>query len=610
MLVEGDSWSFRSDLVRDVAYSTLTKADRARTHYGIASYLEAHGPLPSDADEWLVDVIAHHYAHAAELGRDLGSTAEATPDLVDQALRWVAEAARRAKGSMMLPVSVRLFTQAVELLGNERSPRRLEVLLARGMVLADSRHLDAARADGDEAEALARELGDAGALARVGLLRGVVAQHAGEYATSVDILEEVARALGAVGDAIHEADARRNIGLSQIYLDDLAAAEASIAASHDLYRQVGDRRGEAWSLQQMAWISFMEDRAEEADERLSRAADTFSELGDSGGLAWVRGLTAFVRFQQGDLTEARRLGDAGLVDARQRGDRWAEGMMLMLGAGVRMWSGEVSAAVPMAEESLRRFREIGDRFGILQTEVLLGRALVMVGRVTEGQRLLEPPAVDLGNERFERFYRAVAAAVAVQVGDPRQAAAALGPVEPSDLDPQQIGDVDRLVAIGLQRLQSGGVDESIELLSLAAEAVPSGVLRPYALAALALARAVAGDGAGARDLATQVLDLERSSYLDRAYATIAASLVGLRAGEQGVLADLDELVARADAGDDVVLATLAHLVRAEGRVHLGVEGAEESRRRAGQRVADLALTGEGWLRMISLALEAAVPDAV
>ena len=34
---EGEKWTFRSDLVREVAYSTLTKADRARSHYGIAS---------------------------------------------------------------------------------------------------------------------------------------------------------------------------------------------------------------------------------------------------------------------------------------------------------------------------------------------------------------------------------------------------------------------------------------------------------------------------------------------------------------------------------------------------------------------------------------------
>src|SRR5690606_10388182 len=38
--VEGKRWSFHSDLVREVAYTTLTKADRAKRHCGIAAYLE------------------------------------------------------------------------------------------------------------------------------------------------------------------------------------------------------------------------------------------------------------------------------------------------------------------------------------------------------------------------------------------------------------------------------------------------------------------------------------------------------------------------------------------------------------------------------------------
>ena len=37
--VDGDHWVFRSDLIREVAYGTLTKADRARRHHGIAAYL-------------------------------------------------------------------------------------------------------------------------------------------------------------------------------------------------------------------------------------------------------------------------------------------------------------------------------------------------------------------------------------------------------------------------------------------------------------------------------------------------------------------------------------------------------------------------------------------
>src|SRR3546814_9520721 len=36
------TWAFRSDVVREVAYGTLTKADPARSHPGIARWIEAH----------------------------------------------------------------------------------------------------------------------------------------------------------------------------------------------------------------------------------------------------------------------------------------------------------------------------------------------------------------------------------------------------------------------------------------------------------------------------------------------------------------------------------------------------------------------------------------
>src|SRR5690606_14492081 len=82
LVVSGDRWQFRSDLVRDVAYGTLTKADRATAHHSIAFYLESHGPEPRRADGWLVDVVAHHYAHAAELVREVGLVPAVGDDLV------------------------------------------------------------------------------------------------------------------------------------------------------------------------------------------------------------------------------------------------------------------------------------------------------------------------------------------------------------------------------------------------------------------------------------------------------------------------------------------------------------------------------------------------
>ena len=63
--VDGRRWRFRSDVVREVAYQTLTKRIRAQRHAGVAAVLAGE-----HKDQ--VDDLAHHSAAAAELIAELG----------------------------------------------------------------------------------------------------------------------------------------------------------------------------------------------------------------------------------------------------------------------------------------------------------------------------------------------------------------------------------------------------------------------------------------------------------------------------------------------------------------------------------------------------------
>jgi class 3 adenylate cyclase/predicted ATPase len=612
LVLSGDQWRFRSDLVRDVAYGTLTKTDRAKAHHGIAFYLESHGPEPRRADEWLVDVVAHHYAHAAELVRDVGLVPNVGDDLVERALVWVEEAAGRAKGAQVLPVSIRMFTQALGLVGADACERRADLLLSRAIAYAESRRLDDARRDVAEASAIATDLGYVQGLARAAFVRGLITQFEGRLDAAIETLGEAAALFHEAGDQSGEADALRNIGLTQIFSDDLTGAEASIARALELYRATDDRRGEAWSLQQMAWISFMENRPEQAERRLAVAEETFLELGDSGGLAWVRGLLAYVRFQQGDLAEARRLGDDALFESRERGDQWAEGMMLLLGGGVRLWSGQAEAALPFAEDALKLFRRISDRFGEVQAHYLLGRVLVSMGRLTDGFRLLEGTPFALDDERGERIAQGVSAAAAVHVGDPRRAVSALGRVDPESLVAHRIGEIDRLVSVGLVRLQQGEVDEAVDLLSLAADPPDDVEPRAMALCALALALAAAGtDDDQVVALDAQVHASDHASYLDRAHARLAVGLVLARRGDAvAAVATLDELVEAADATDDRVLHAIVRMARAQVLDALDDDRAPAAIDDADAHLADVGFSGGGWRRTFDAILGArSDPDA-
>lgn len=63
---EGDAYAFRHILIRDVAYSTLSRAERVRLHDKLAAWLESAVGDQSDA---YAEVIAYHYREAVLLSR-------------------------------------------------------------------------------------------------------------------------------------------------------------------------------------------------------------------------------------------------------------------------------------------------------------------------------------------------------------------------------------------------------------------------------------------------------------------------------------------------------------------------------------------------------------
>src|SRR5262249_39875005 len=63
---DGGTYTFRHILFRDVAYATLTRAERIRLHVAMADWLEA---FAADRADTYVELIAYHYREAAQLAR-------------------------------------------------------------------------------------------------------------------------------------------------------------------------------------------------------------------------------------------------------------------------------------------------------------------------------------------------------------------------------------------------------------------------------------------------------------------------------------------------------------------------------------------------------------
>jgi predicted ATPase len=238
LAADGAEWSFRSDMMREVSYDTLTKAERARRHFAVADWLSARRKELGREDEEL-EQIAHHFAAAAELAMELGDIDGLPADIRPRALRAIEKAAHRAKQRELGVVGVRLLDRALRLRDPDDSLNRKRVLIARARALTSMRHLDDARRDVDDAIAEAERDDDTYTLACALNVLGDVQQKEAALDESASTLE---RALGLwqqLDDERGRADALRVLGMTRLFGGDPDAAEEPISEALAAFKKVG-----------------------------------------------------------------------------------------------------------------------------------------------------------------------------------------------------------------------------------------------------------------------------------------------------------------------------------------------------------------------------------
>ncbi len=172
---------FAHALIQDTLYDDLSAAERARLHRAAGDVLEAVGIGTVDEG-----AIAHHYFHAVD------RTALA------KAAAYASRAAEAALAVLGYEEGVEHYRRALaahETLGSPPADR-LRVRLALGDAQALSGDIEAFRATFFEAVRVARELGDAEALAHAALGYARVRALQSPDPTIIGLLDEARRALG------------------------------------------------------------------------------------------------------------------------------------------------------------------------------------------------------------------------------------------------------------------------------------------------------------------------------------------------------------------------------------------------------------------------------
>jgi class 3 adenylate cyclase/tetratricopeptide (TPR) repeat protein len=255
---ERGQYGFLQDLVRHVAYETLSRRDRKSRHLDAASFFEtAFG----DREQEVVEVVASHYLTALELETD----AEQADELRAKVRETLARAGERAASLGANEEAASSFVRAAELADDPLEEAQLR-----------ARAGNAARAFGDS-ERAREQLGRAIELFEAAGDRAAAARAQADIAFS-DF------ATGRTGEAIER-------------------LEASYAA---LPEDEPDDEG-AYLLSQLARWLFFAGRYELSDERNERALDIAERLWLPEVLSHALNTKGLLQLEQGHMETSRAL---------------------------------------------------------------------------------------------------------------------------------------------------------------------------------------------------------------------------------------------------------------------------------------------------------------
>ena len=181
-------------------------------------------------------------------------------------------------------------------------------------------------------------------------------------------------------------------------------AHAHLDMAMNLYRQLGDRRGEGLVLSYLGSVHGGQGRMKESQHHFEAALAIQCELGNRGYEAnTLRGL-GVLHADQGRSEEARAIYEAALATYRDLGDRRGEGITLGFLGGLHADQGRMEEARAHYEASIAIHRELGDRDYEGTTLSNLGLVHNVQGRKAEARALFEAAlamARELGDRRRE-----------------------------------------------------------------------------------------------------------------------------------------------------------------------------------------------------------------
>jgi len=419
---ERGQYSFLQALIKEVAYSTLSKPDRRTRHLAAAHHLE------SLSDDELAGVVATHYVEAYGASPE-GPEADA---LAARARDWLSQAAQRALSLGSPEQAIGYAEMALNV--TPKGPERASLLTTAASAAGLAAWFDRAEALYEEAIALHQELGDHAAAGRATAgLYDVL----GPQDRRAEAAERMERALELLGDADEDVAALLCTRLARVLLL-TGAAEAAIPLAEraltiaerlhliDVMIAALDAKGGAY---------FNLGRHREATILGYGELALADEVGSLRYRSWALMAIALGKLEEDPAGSFRAMLESAET-ARRAGDRLGEMQALPNSAETAIELGSWDEA----EEALHRLegRELG-------AEIELGREfcetllLAHRGDLTAARRRLDAmaPRIEAAEQIAMRtWFGRESALVHLLSGDPARAFEAA--IEAVELDPSGV----------------------------------------------------------------------------------------------------------------------------------------------------------------------------
>ena len=376
---ERGQYGFLQDLVKTVAYETLSKKDRKARHLRAAGYLERDAGFD---EQEIVEVVASHYLDAYRSAPDAPDAA----DIRARARDALVRAGRRAQSLAATADAERYFQQASELA--QDTAERATLIESAGLMAWRGGSSDRAMARYEEAFGLFEESGSSHAAARVSARIGEILWVRQETDQAVERMEASFAVL-----ADEEPD------------EDLATLATELARVHYFrgdHERALERAEFALPIAESLWLPevlsqalntkhlvlHLMGRRQESMALLKHALDVAVEADAPAAAVRAYVNLSYLMHTLDREDDALEYQLAGIALARRAGIRWAEWFLLGHLAATRYWKTDWEGALAVAAE-IPEPEEVPDaRPGKTVAAPLMIDILIARGQVDEAERLL------------------------------------------------------------------------------------------------------------------------------------------------------------------------------------------------------------------------------